>query len=128
MILDTYLIKNHTVSKTLRSQFKFCKLLLLLGIKFSDSTVSTDQIKLTAYNLEFASTKPKDKNIIKEKANVTASKFTAQTTCGNRMALSFRILGGSESQLGKNMLKSYNHIFSAKPFRYYNKLSTTMII
>lgn len=62
------------------------------------------QIKLIASNLEFASTKPKDKNIIKEKGNVTSSKFTAQTTCGKRMAPNFRILGGSESQLGKNML------------------------
>ncbi|KAL4090274.1 hypothetical protein QTP88_025147 [Uroleucon formosanum] len=73
---------------------------MITSLPHNDSTVPVRQIKLTTSNLEFASTKPEDKITIKEKGNVTTSKFTAQVSCGKRMALNFRILGGSESQLG----------------------------
>lgn len=66
----------------------------------NNSTASIGQIKLTTPNLEFASTKPKDRNTTKEKGNVTSSKLTTQAPCGKRKAPNFRILGGSESQLG----------------------------
>jgi len=40
----------------------------------------------------------------KERRKDNASKLPAQSTCGKRKAPSFRIFGGSESELGKNLL------------------------
>ncbi|CAI6360877.1 unnamed protein product [Macrosiphum euphorbiae] len=94
----------HLLGFNMRKEQCFIFVTLMIGMITSlpcnDSTVLVGKIKLTASNLEFASTKPKDKITIKENSNVTSSKLTAQVTCGKRMAPNFRIFGGSESQLG----------------------------
>lgn len=66
-------------------------------IIFTDSIVSISQVKLNHSDLEFVS---KNKNLTKDKDEDPVSKFPTQAMCGRRNASSFRILGGSESQLG----------------------------
>lgn len=74
-------------------------LFLFLGIIFTDSIESIGQVRLSTTYLEFAPT-----DTTKEKRTDNASKLPAQSICGKRKAPSFRIFGGSESQLGKNLL------------------------
>lgn len=74
-------------------------LFLFLGIVFIDSTESIGQVRLSTSYLEFASTVT-----TKERRKDNASKLPAQSMCGKRKAPSFRIFGGSESELGKNLL------------------------
>lgn len=62
--------------------------------------MSISQVKLNHSDLEFVS---KNKNLTKDKDEDPVSKFPTQAMCGRRNASSFRILGGSESQLGKNL-------------------------